>query len=61
MIKKPRTKTFRLNTIVEDRIIAGTVEFSPAPLPGILTELARFEAERLLVHFVREEIASGRL
>jgi len=61
MIEKPSRKIFRLNTIVDDRIIAGEVAFSPAPLPGILTELARFEAERLLVHFIREEIASGRL
>ncbi len=61
MKKKPRTKIFHLNTIVDDRLITGTVAFSPAPLPGILTELARFEAERLLVHLVKDEIASGRL
>ena len=28
---------------------------------GIMTELARFEAERILDHMVREEIAAGRL
>jgi hypothetical protein len=61
MNKNPRNKIFRLNTIVDHRIIAGSVSFAPAPLPGVLTELARFEAERLLVRLVREEIAAGRL
>jgi hypothetical protein len=61
MNKKPNQKTFRLSTIVAGNIIDGTVSFSPAPQPGILTELARFEAERILTHIVTEEIQSGRL
>jgi hypothetical protein len=61
MRKKPNQKTFRLSTIVAGNTIDGTVSFSPAPLPGILTELARFEAERILTHMVIEEIRSGRL
>jgi hypothetical protein len=61
MSKKPTTKRFHLDAIVAGRIISGDVAFSPAPEPGILTELARFEAERLLEHMVKEEIASGSL
>jgi hypothetical protein len=56
MNKKPNQKTFRLSTIISGQLIAGTVAFSPAPEPGILTELARFEAQRILVHLVREEM-----
>jgi len=37
------------------------VAFSPAPQPGVLTELAKFEAERILAHMVNEEIEAGRL
>jgi len=61
MNKKPNQKTFRLSTVVDGHIIDGKVSFSPAPQPGILTELARFEAERILSHMVAEEIAAGRL
>jgi hypothetical protein len=61
MSQKSNQKTFRLSTIIEGNIIDGSVSFSPAPLPGILTELARFEAERILTHMVTEEIRSGRL
>jgi hypothetical protein len=61
MDQKPRKKVFTLNTLIDGHIIRGHVAFSPAPEPGIMTELARFEAERLLTHTVREEIASGRL
>lgn len=61
MDQKPTQKTFRLSTIVSGHIITGTVAFSPAPQPGILTELARFEAERILAHMVSEEIEAGRL
>jgi hypothetical protein len=61
MAKKPSQKTFRLSTIIDGNIIDGKVSFFPAPLPGILTELARFEAERILTHMVAEEIAAGRL
>jgi hypothetical protein len=61
MYKKPNQKTFRLSTIIDGNIIDGKVSFSPAPRPGILTELARFEAARILTHMVTEEIRSGRL
>jgi len=61
MSKKPTRKTFRLSAIIAGRVIDGSVAFSPAPQPGIFTELAKFEAQRILAHLVREEIASGRL
>ena len=61
MDQKPRKKVFTLNTLIDGHIIKGQVAFSPAPEPGIMTELARFEAKRLLTHMVKEEIASGRL
>jgi hypothetical protein len=61
MFKKPKKKTFRFDTIMDDHIITGTVAFSPAPDPGIFTELARFEAQRILAEMVKEEIAAGRL
>jgi hypothetical protein len=61
MLQKPTKKIFRLNAIIDGHIIAGQVAFSPAPQPGIFTELARFEAEKVLTHQVREEIAAGRL
>jgi len=61
MPQKPTQKTFHLNALVNGHIIAGSVRFSPAPEPGVLTEVARFEAERLLDHLVHEEIQAGRL
>ena len=61
MDKKPTQKTFHLSTIVAGHIIDGTVAFSPAPQPGIFTELAKFEAQRILTHLVAEEIEAGRL
>jgi hypothetical protein len=61
MTQKPNKKSFHLNAFIDGHIIRGTVAFSPAPPPGILTELARFEAERILTHTIREEIAHGRL
>jgi len=61
MNKKRNQKTFRLSAIVGGHIINGTVAFSPAPRPGILTELAKFEAERILAHVVNEDITAGRL
>jgi len=61
MDTKAREKTFTLNAIIDGHIIQGQVCFSPAPAPGILTELARFEAQRILSHIVSEEIAAGRL
>jgi hypothetical protein len=61
MFKKSKSKTFRLNTIIDGQIISGSVAFSPAPDPGIFTELARFEAQRILEQMLTEEIAAGRL
>ena len=61
MTKKQTTKTFRLNAVIDGHLIAGRVAFSPAPQGGIMTELARFEAERILEHMVRQEIAAGRM
>jgi hypothetical protein len=61
MATKARAKTFTLNAIIDGHIIRGQVCFSPAPEPGILTELARFEAQRILSQIVSEEIAAGRL
>jgi hypothetical protein len=62
MAKKQTTKTFRLNAIFDGSIIVvGKVSFSPAPHPGILTEVAKFEAQRIFEHQVKEDIASGRL
>jgi hypothetical protein len=61
MNKKPTQKTFQLSAIVGGHIIDGTVMFSPAPQPGIFTELAKFEAERILAHMVRNDIEAGRL
>jgi hypothetical protein len=61
MATKPKEKVFKLNAIIDGHIIRGEVRLSPAPEPGIMTELARFEAERALTHLVREEIKAGRL
>jgi hypothetical protein len=61
MNTRPKQKIFTLNTVIDGHIIRGQVRFSPAPEAGIMTEIARFEAERLLAELVREEIADGRL
>ena len=61
MDARPEEKVFILNAIIDGHIIRGEVCFSPAPEPGIMTELARFEAERLLAQTVQESIASGHL
>ena len=60
-MKEENQKTFHLNTIIDGRIIRGYVAFSPAPQLGVLTELARFEAQRLLTYAVREAIAQGQI
>jgi len=60
-VKETKQKTFHLNAVIDGHLISGTVALSPAPQPGIFTELARFEAERVLAHAVREAIAAGRL
>lgn len=61
MDQKPRKKVFTLNALIDGHIVRGRVSISPLPEPGVMTELARFEAERLLTHLVREDIAAGRL
>ena len=61
MVDKETKIVFHLNAIIEGRLITGFVTFSPAPDAGIFTELARFEAERILEHMVREQIISGEL
>jgi hypothetical protein len=61
MPRKSSQKTFHLNTLVNGHLIVGRVRFSPAPKPGIFTELARFEAERMLAQALRVEIKAGRL
>jgi hypothetical protein len=54
-------KIFTLNAIINGHIIRGQVCLSPAPEPGIMTEVARFDAERLLAQIIQEEIDGGRL
>ena len=61
MNQKPTQQIVRLSAIVSGRIIDGTVTFSPAPEPGVLAELAKFEAERIISHMVAEDIQTGRL
>jgi hypothetical protein len=61
MLQKSTQKTFHLNTVVNGHLVAGIVRFSSAPQPGIFTELARFEAERVLGQVIQEEIKAGRL
>ena len=61
MHPKPTQQTIQLRTIVSGHLIDGKVTFSPAPEPGILRELAEFEARRILTAMVEEEIAAGRL
>lgn len=50
---KSTSKVFHLNAIIDGRLIVGSVRISPTPTVGIMTELARFEAERALVYAVR--------
>ena len=61
MKEKSTQKIIRLSAVISGHIINGTVTFSPAPRPGIFSELAKFEARRILAHVVEEEIAAGRL
>jgi len=61
MAQKPTKKTFHLNALIDGRFIRGYVAFSPAPEPGVLTEIARFEAERVLEHLVKDAITTGRI
>ncbi len=61
MPQKHTQKIFHLNALIDGRIVRAAITFSPAPLPGIFTELARFEAQRLLALSVRHAIRSGDL
>jgi hypothetical protein len=61
MSQKPNQKIFHMYAIIDGHIISGEVLFSPAPGPGIFTELAKFEAERLLEQFVKQEITAGHI
>lgn len=61
MNQKSTQQIVRLSAIISGHIIDGTVTFSPAPEPGVLAELAKFEAQRILSDMVSEEIAAGRL
>ena len=58
---KPTQQVVRLSAIIAGHVIDGTVTFSPAPQPGVLAELAKFEAQRILAQMVTEEIEAGRL
>ena len=60
MARKSESQFYLFEALGKNSLV-GHVAFSPAPQPGVLTELARFEAERVLAHAVREEIAAGRL
>jgi hypothetical protein len=61
MQQKTTHQTIELSAIVSGHVIDGKVTFSPAPQPGILSELAKFEARRILTAMVEEEIRAGRL
>jgi hypothetical protein len=61
MHQKPTQQTIQLSAIISGHLIDGTVTISPAPLPGVLSELAKFEARRILTQMIEEEIAAGRL
>jgi hypothetical protein len=49
-------KTFHLNALIDGRLIRGCVSFSPAPPPGILTEVARLDATRILAEVARDDL-----
>lgn len=61
MHQTPTTKIFALTMLIDGNLISGCVSFSPAPEPAIMTELARFEAERILAQLVTEDIATGHI
>lgn len=61
MSEKPTQQTIELSAIISGHVFDGKVTFSPAPQPGILSELAKFEACRIFTAMVEEEIAAGRL
>jgi len=61
MAEKQTVKTFHLSAIIGGHLISGTVSFSPAPEDGILTEIARLEAESLLGDLITSDIERGRI
>ena len=61
MDKKSNTKLFTMSTIIAGQIVRGEVSFSPAPEPGIMTELAKFEARRIVADMISDEIDAGGL
>ncbi len=61
MTSKPHKTTFRMGAIIDGRLIAAVVSFSPAQPRGVLRELAKFEAERLLIEAVRSDLAGRRI
>lgn len=58
MPRKTIEKTFGLNAVINGHLVAGFVSISPAPQPGILTEVARLDAERIFAETVRADLAS---
>ncbi len=59
MPRKAKPKVFHLNAILDGHLVAGRVAFSPPPEPGIMTEIARFEAERMIAALVEDTIDSA--
>ena len=59
--KTPTQQVVHLSAIISGHIVSGTVSFSPAPTTGILSELAKFEAQRIFTNIVMEEIEAGQL
>jgi hypothetical protein len=61
MLRKTIEKTFALNAVIDGHLVAGFVSFSPAPEPGVLTEVARLDAERIFAEAVRADLSSEAL
>jgi hypothetical protein len=60
MKQKQNQQVVHLVGVIGGHLVDGTVSFSPAPQPGILSELAKFEARRILTAMVEEEIRQER-
>lgn len=56
MDKKSNTKVFTLVTILDGNLIHGQVTLSPAPEPGIMTEIAKLDAQRMVAEMVFEDL-----
>jgi hypothetical protein len=61
MSQKSNIQIVHLGAIINGHVVNGTFSFSPAREPGILSELAKFEARRILTNMIEEEIQTGRL